>query len=201
MPQQYSRNKRKEPPQITEEDIGEFLRQTEELQDCSLVKNPPKIKVHFGWNRKTGTHFDSNMPDKEAIRSLMATIRPFIEYRERLHLGRVITYLLEKHGESDFLKNLQEIFNGKSSVEPMAITVNDKPYVMQDMMILYMYGKYLHLDAEKQQVYRAFEATFGPLAESFALSQVERYVGIVLGVAGYIKKNKLHSTLESKIEY
>ena len=53
-----------------------------------------------------------------------------------------------------------------------------------------MYGKYFHLDEDKQEISKAFENAMGPLAEYFALSQIDRYIGIVFGVAGYILRNK-----------
>jgi hypothetical protein len=63
---------------------------------------------------------------------------------------------------------------------------------MRDLLIVYMYGKYLHLDQEKQAISAAFEKNIGPLAEYFGLSQIDKYVGIILGVSGYILKNKLY---------
>jgi hypothetical protein len=54
-----------------------------------------------------------------------------------------------------------------------------------------MYGKYFHMDSEEQEISAAFEKTFGQLSEYFALSHVDKYIGIVLAVAGYIRKNKL----------
>lgn len=180
---------------INEDDISEFLRQTTELRDCSIIKDPPKIKIGIGWNEKDGLKFSDNMPDKEAIKSLILTIRPFIEYDERIHVGRVISYLIKKYGESKLLRAWQEVFNGKGENGYPAITVDGKEYRMRKMLILYMYGKYLHLDKEKQEIYRAFERVFGSLAEFYALSQLEKYAGVIFFVAGYIRKNKLTDEL------
>ena len=99
--------------------------------------------------------------------------------------------LIKKHGESELLRKWQRIFNEDS--ENPAITLNNEPYRMKDLLIQYMYGKYLHLDKDKQQIYRAFERKLGSLAELYAFSQIEKYIGVVLFVAGYIRKNKLHS--------
>lgn len=182
---------RNRPPSITEEDITEFLRQAEELKGCSFIRKPPKIKIGISWTEENGIRFSGNMPDKEAVKSLIVTIRPFIEYDERLHVGRVISYLIEKHGASKLLKYWQGVFNGRGKNGYPAITVDGKACFIREMLMLYMYGKYLHLDKEKQKTYKALEHVFGSLAEFYALSQVEKYAGIVFFVAGYIKRNKL----------
>lgn len=180
---------KRSPKPITDEDINEFLKQVAELHEFSLVKDPPKIKVTFGWNHKNGPLLSSSMPSKEAITSLMTGVRPFIVEGERLYLGRIIAYLIEKHGPSRFLEEWCDVFYSSTANEYATIIVGGKPYGMEDFMDLYMNGKYLHLDKKKQKVYRALERTFGSLVEFFALSQLERYIGIIFAIAGYVRHN------------
>lgn len=176
---------------ITDKDIQEFLKQAELLSECSYLKSSGKSKVDINYKEGQGIKFSANMLLREDIEVILLRIRPFIEYNERLHVGRVISYLLKTYGKSEFLLALQFEFQPKSELQYPAITVNNKEYRMRDLLILYMYGKYIHLDRNKQEVYSAFEQVFGPLAEYFALSQVDKYVGVVLSVAGYIRKYKL----------
>lgn len=176
---------------INNKDILMFLDQAETLYRCDFLQHPPKIKVGIGLTEKGGIKFSGNMPDRDIVEPFLMRIRPFIEYEERLHLGRVISFLLNKYGESKFLADLQELFQGKSEHQYPAVTIDSKQYFIRDMLNLYLYGKYFHLDKEKQKIQYAIEQVFGPLAEFYALSQLEKYAGIVLGVAGYIRKNKL----------
>jgi hypothetical protein len=55
-----------------------------------------------------------------------------------------------------------------------------------------MYGKYLHLDQEKQSISAMFEKEFGPLVEYLALRQIDKFARIILDVANYIRSNKLY---------
>lgn len=183
---------------ITNEDILEFLKQAELVRQSNYLKATSKSKVNIGYKEGEGVKFSADMPARDDIEVILVRIRPFVEYNERLHIGRTITYLLEKYGDSEFLKAYQVLFQPESEKQYPAITLNSKEYRMRELLILYMYGKYLHLDKEKQEISAAFEKVFGPLAEYFALSQINKYIGIVLGVAGYIRKNKLYD-LENKV--
>lgn len=181
---------------VTNDDILEFLRQAEILSKSNYLRSTSKSKVGIDYKENEGIKFSADMPAREDIEVILVRIRPYIEYRERLHIGRIITYLLEKYGDSEFLRAYQLLFQSKSEQQYPAITVDNKEYRMRDLLILYMYGKYLHLDPEKQAISARFEEVFGPLTEYFALSQIDKYVGIALGVAGYIRKNKLYDNLE-----
>lgn len=178
-------------PPITNSDILEFLKQAELLRQCRYLQSTSKSKVNIAYKKGEGVRFLADMPTREDIEVILVRIRPFIEYRERLHVGRIITYLLKKYGESEFLRAYQLLLQPESELHYPAITIDNKEYRMRDLLILYMYGKYLHLDANKQAISALLEKSLGPLAEYFALSQIDKYVGIVLGVAGYIRKNKL----------
>lgn len=181
---------------VSNNDILEFLKQAELVRQSNYLKATSKSKVNIGYREREGIKFSADMPTRDAIEVILIRIRPFIEYDERLHIGSVITYLQEKYGNSEFLKAYQVLFQPESEKQYPAITLNGKEYRMRELLVLYMYGKYLHLDPEKQEVSAAFEKTFGPLAEYFALSQIDKYIGIVLGVAEYIRKNKLYDSLE-----
>ncbi len=177
---------------ITNNDVLEFLKQAELIRQSKYLNASAKSKVNIGYKEGKGVRFSADMPARDDIEVILVRIRPFIEYNERLHVGRMITYLLDKYGNSEFLKVHQVLFQPESEQQYPAITLNGKGYRIRDLLIQYMYGKYLHLDPEKQEVTSVFEKTLGPLAEYFALSQIDKYVGIILGVAGYIRKNKLY---------
>jgi hypothetical protein len=179
---------------ITDKDIKEFIKQAELLRSSRYLETSSKSKVNITYTQGEGVKFLADMPTRDDIEVVLIRIRPFIEYNERLHVGRIITFLLNQHGESEFLKAYQSLFQPESELQYPAITLNEKEYRMRDLLILYMYGKYLHLDVEKQEISKAFESALGPLAEYFALSQIDKYIGIILGVAGYIRKNKLQES-------
>lgn len=178
-------------PSITSSDILEFTKQADLLRRCRYWQSTSESKVNITYEKGEGVKFLANMPAREEIEVVLLRIRPFIEYEERLHVGRIITYLLKKYGESEFLRTYQSLFQPGSEAHYPAITINNKEYRMRDLLILYMYGKYLHLDPEKQAISALLEKSFGSLVEYFALSQIDKYIGIVLGVAGYIRKNSL----------
>lgn len=177
---------------ITNNNILEFLKQAELIRQSKYLSATPKSKVNIGYKKGEGIKFSADMPAREDIEVILIRIRPFIEYSERLHIGRIISFLLEKYGESEFLKAYQLLFQPESEQQYPAITFNGKEYRMRELLMLYMYGKYLHLDSEKQAISLSFEEVLGPLAEYFALSQIDKYIGVALSVAGYICKNKLY---------
>lgn len=192
--------KKKQVEPVSNEDILEFLKQAQLVRECKYLQFEPKKKVRF---KNTNTKLittEAELPPREDIEVILMRIRPFIEYNERLHVGRVITYLLDKYGDSEFLKNFQLLFQPQSEKSYPAIVVKNKEYRMRELLISYMYGKYLHLDKEKQKINALFEQAFGELAEFFALSQIDKYTGIILGVAGYIRKNKLYEANDSNLE-
>lgn len=177
---------------ISNDDILEFLKQAELLRQSKYLHSTGNSKVDIEYKEGEGIKFSAEMSSREDIEVILIRIRPFIEYHERLHVGRVITYLLQKYGDSEFLRAYQLLFQPESEQQLPAIVFNNKEYRMRDLLIIYMYGKYLHLDSEKQAVSAAFEKGMGPLAEYFALSQIDKYVGIVLAIAAYIRDNKLY---------
>lgn len=176
---------------ITQEDVVEFLKQAEILRQSKYLQPTSKTFVKIGYKKDEGIKFTADLPIRENIEVILIRIRPFIEYNERLHVGRIITYLLNEFGDSEFLQAYQLLFQPESEQQYPSITLNNKEYRMRELLVLYMYGKYLHLDPEKQAISTSFEQVLGPLAEYFALSQIDKYVGIILGVAAYIRDNKL----------
>lgn len=180
---------------VTNDDILEFLKQAKLLYECNYLQNPTKKNVKFKHSSKKIIETEAILPPREDIEVVLMRLRPFIEYNERLHVGRVITYLLKKYGDSELLKSLQILFHPDSEKSFPSITVKGKEYRLRDMLMIYMYGKYLHLDKEKQIISYEFESAFGELAEFFALSQIDKFAGITLMVAGYIRKNKLYEKL------
>lgn len=178
---------------ITEKDIAKFLKQAQLVRDSSYISATRKSRVDIKYEQESGIKFEADMPMRQDIESILTRIRPFIEYKERLHVGRIISYLLDKHGESKVLRAYQTLFTPEGERKYPAITHNGKDYRVRDLLIQYMYGRYLHLDQKKEEVIESFEKSLGPLAEYFALNQVDRYIGIILGVAGYIKKHNLQN--------
>lgn len=177
---------------IDNDDILEFLKQAEILRQSKYLQLPFKTRVNIGYKKNEGIKFSAKMPPRDDIEVILIRARPFIEYKERLHVGRIISYLLKKYGDSEYLQVNQKIFQPESENDYPSITIDGNEYRMRELLTLYMYGKYLHLDSEKQAISASFEKVFGPLAEYYALSQIDKYVGIILGVAGYIRKNKLY---------
>ncbi|MFA6325265.1 MAG: hypothetical protein WCX46_03510 [Candidatus Paceibacterota bacterium] len=181
--------KTKKPPLITEDNVAEFLQQAKLLHDCSYMQKPFN-KVSLTIESSGKIKFNGDIPPKESLDSFLMTIRPFIEYEERLHVGRMITYLIKKYGESEFLESLKIILNTDSKFPK--VTVGNNKFDAKNMMYLYLYGKYFHLDKDKQENYRSIEQSLGQYGEITALSQLERFAGIILGVAGYInQQNRL----------
>ncbi len=179
-----------------ENDIDQFLNQVElifqstYLQDQNRAKQTVKIK----WDKEKGLNITNTpMPSRESIEAFLMRMRPIIEYDERLHLGKVITYLIDNadnDNEKEALGKLQTVIHKHQNKRLFAIIVDDKEYGMMDFVWLYLYGKYFHLDKEKQRIIRNFERSFGPLAEVSALTQIEAYAGFAMFVAKYIKDKR-----------
>ncbi|MGH7246284.1 MAG: hypothetical protein ACREGI_05140, partial [Candidatus Levyibacteriota bacterium] len=143
------------------------------------------------------------MPDRESVESFVMRMRPVIVEKERLYTGKIITYLIE-HSESekerDVLTNLQNQIEQHKNKRLFSIKVNNKKYGMPDFVLLYLYGKYFHIDKEKQEVIRQFEEFLGPLTEISALNQLEGYAGWAMLVAGCIKRRAAKKVAEAKKE-
>lgn len=133
-----------------------------------------------------GLSFGGDMPPRESIDSFLMILRPFIEYRERLHIGRIISYLEHEHGKTEMLSKARTFLDAKSQFP--IVKIGEKTYGANEMMYLYLYGKYFHLEVAKQKAYRLIEENLGYYGEYTSLSQLERFAGIVLIVAGVIKR-------------
>ncbi|TRZ53495.1 hypothetical protein D4R99_00740 [bacterium] len=175
---------------ITEEDVEEFVLQAKLVSLCSYLKNPIK-KINVTYDMSKGLSFSGDMPSRESIDSFLMILRPFIEYRERLHVGRIISYLEYKHGKTKMLTKARTFLDARSQFP--IVKVGEKTYGANEMMYLYLYGKYFHLEATKQKAYRLIEENLGYYGEFTALSQLERFAGIVLMVAGVIKRYDINS--------
>ncbi|MFA5894190.1 MAG: hypothetical protein WC851_00265 [Candidatus Shapirobacteria bacterium] len=170
---------------ITEEDIQEFIRQAELISKCSYLKNPVK-KINITYDMSKGLNFGGDIPPRESVDSFLMILRPFIEYRERLHVGRIISYLEDTHGKAEMLSKARTYLDAKSQFP--VVKIGEKTYGANEMMYLYLYGKYFHLEEAKQKAYRLIEENLGYYGEFTALSQLERFAGIVLMVAGVVKR-------------
>lgn len=167
------------------EEINEFLEQTKILRQCSFIINPTKIKVGIGWTKKHGVKFKGNLPTRETIVNVLATIRPFIQPSERIYLEKIIKYATAIYGKSELFEFVLKSFKAVGVKYP-AVTVNGLAYQSKDMLRLYIYGKYLHLDKNKKKIFKNIEQVFGPLAEVYALSEVDKYAGLIFLLAGHI---------------
>lgn len=173
--------------EIMTEEIDEFLEQTKILRQCSFIINPTKIKIGIGWTKEYGIKFDGNLPTREVIVNVLATIRPFIQPSERIYLEKIVKYVTIIYGKSELIEFVLKSFKAVGVKYP-AVTVNGLAYQSKDMLKLYMYGKYLHLDKEKKKIFRDIEQVFGPLAEVYALSEIDKYAGLIFMLAGYINQ-------------
>lgn len=175
---------------ITEKDIQEFILQTEQLNECNYLKNPIK-RINITYDISKGLRFGGDMPHRESIDSFLMILRPFVVYKERLHVGRIISYLENKYGKDELLTKARNYLDTKSQFP--IVKINNKSYDANEMVYLYLYGKYFHLDPEKQEAYRLIEENLGYYGEYTALSQLERFAGIVFLVGRFIKKQNDNS--------
>jgi hypothetical protein len=112
---------------VTNNDILEFLKQADFLNKSNFLQNPPKQKAKFKHTIDIKLEQELDFPPREDIEIVLIRIRPFIEYNERLHVGKIITYLLSRYGDSEFLRNYQILFQPKiEQSNPIAMMVNGK---------------------------------------------------------------------------
>ena len=89
------------------------------------------------------------------------------------------------------LKSIKDV-----EIKYPAVTISGLTYQSKEMLTLYMYGKYLHLDKDKKKIFKEIEQVFGPLAEVYALGQVDKYAYQIFLLAGHIIKSQksIHPT-------
>src|SRR3990167_2017063 len=170
-----------------ENDIDDFLKHVELIYQCSYLQQHKEQNVKINWNKDEGLKVtNSPMPSRESIEAFLMRMRPVMVYEERLYIGKVVTYLIENSTgkkDKDNLEKLQQLIQHHKNKRLFSIKVDNDEYGIPDFVWLYLYGKYFHLDKDKQNVIEQFESVFGPLAEVSALSQIEAYAGWAMLIA------------------
>ncbi|MCL4354062.1 hypothetical protein M1349_01155 [Patescibacteria group bacterium] len=178
---------------IDKSDIEAFLQQADLIFNSEYLQKPVKQSVNLCWKKGEPLLVTSIMPTREVIESFILRMRPVIVRNERLYVGKIVHGLIgetKDESEKNKLIKIQSLIEKHRERRLFTISVNNKEYGMPDFVWLYLYGKYFHLDKEKQEIIKQFESTLGSFSELSALSQLEGYAGLILFVAGYIKRKR-----------
>lgn len=190
----------------SEEDVDDFLKQVELLNECSYLKMRtsdviyPKIKLKLEKNDNKVTTTIEGFPERESIEAFLMRIRPLVVYEEPLYIGKVATFVFKGKGlEAE--KRLQLYRNGIARREESlySVRIDGKEYSSQQFIWLHLYGKYFHLDREKRQLLKNLKEKSGwlVLTEATSLGTLEIYATIATFLAQDILKMRAGKPFEN----
>lgn len=179
-----------------DEDIDDFLKQVELLNECSYLKMRtsdvvyPKIKLRLRQNGNKVTTTIEGIPKRESIEAFLMRIRPLVVYEESLYLGKVATFVFKGKGP-EAKKRLRLYRDGiaRRQESLYSVRIDGKEYSMQQLTWLHLYGKYFHLDGNKRKLLKKLEESrWFALTEATSLGSLEIYATIARFLAEDILK-------------
>lgn len=176
----------------SEADIDEFLKRVQLVRESSYFQNTQPVgdlfKLSFIEGMETSMHSPPPKASRESIESFIMRMRPLIVYEEELYVGKVCTFIFEGKGEffEERLATYRKIIKYKRTRKVFSLNVAGQTFQMSDMVWLYLYGEFFHLERKKRKAIQDLDSVFQNFTINIALSELEWWAGLALSIAGDI---------------
>lgn len=178
-----------------------FLRRVEELHGTRLVRSGElRSSLNLSAARDQPLSLTTHNPDEDDLRSFLLTFRQFISKSEPIELGKIANLLFRRLTGDEprtHLANARARYHKELRMGAMAFVLNDERMTPEEVLDLWINGRYFHNDSRKAAAIDALD----PMSRVFVrhlfldvLVEATRYVIFLANVIVIARRDGLLET-------
>jgi hypothetical protein len=139
------------------ESIQLFHEKIGELKNSSYTKfvSQNKIRASIRYNFVDKFEIIKNHPDEEAIKSLVLTIRLFIQKKDRISIGNILSYMKDLDFDNELIEKYERGFeNLNAFLDSTSVIYNNEVITYRKIIDEFFYGYFAHVDKDKYKIYK-----------------------------------------------
>jgi hypothetical protein len=139
------------------ESIQLFHEKIGELKNSSYTKfvSQNKIRASIRYNFVDKFEIIKNHPDEEAIKSLVLTIRLFIQKKDRISIGNILSYMKDLDFDNELIEKYERGFeNLNAFLDSTSVIYNNEVITYRKIIDVFFYGYFAHVDKDKYKIYK-----------------------------------------------
>lgn len=138
-----------------------FCESVIELQDTSFIKKGVHVSIDIGSSADGGLLFEPrDWPDEEDLRSFLLSFRPFISEKEPIFLTRIYNICYRQIKDikiKSLIAKDRRYWNLANRAPSFAFKYKGKTASPEEIVHLWINGKYFHKDEDKRRVLKALD--------------------------------------------
>jgi len=133
-----------------------FLKRVEELKNTKIVREGYDSGFTLKWTKESGVlNFQFNQPDEDLFRSLLLSLRHFLQEKEPTFINRIYNIChrcLTNEKHRNYLVKSRKFLNEAMKSTGVHLNIDQKHFSPSYVWDIYINGLYFHGDAEKSDV-------------------------------------------------
>lgn len=180
-----------------------YVKRVRELVECRVIKEGKfnyrfKFSANFETDLAEVTH---EMPDEDDLRSVLLTFRLFIANKEPIYFHKIrnVAYKLLRTDLSEqrtFLEEYKRYWNTVMSNNDVQTVGSDKELTSEDILKIYINGKYFHNVLEYQQELERFEESRVRLDKMSFFITIIDLTKVIFNLGGFVEKGLAENWFE-----
>jgi len=133
-----------------------FLKRVKELKNTKLVREGYNSGFTLKWTEENGVlDFQFSQPDKDLFRSLLLSLRHFLQEKEPTFINRIYNICdrcLTNEKHKNYLVKSRKFLNEAMKSTGLHLNIDQKHFSPSYVWDIYINGLYFHSDVEKSDV-------------------------------------------------
>jgi len=133
-----------------------FLQRVEDLKNTKIVREGYNSGFTLNWTKESGVlKFQFNQPDEDLFRSLLLSLRHFLQEKEPTFMNRIYNICdrcLTNEKHKNYLIKSRNFLNEAMKSTGVHLDIDQKHFSPSYVWDIYINGLYFHSDMEKADV-------------------------------------------------
>ena len=133
-----------------------FFKRVEELKNIKIVREGYDSGFTLKWTKESGVpNFQFNQPDEDLFRSLLLSLRHFLQEKEPTFINRIYNIChrcLTNEKHKNYLVKSKKFLNEAMESTGVHLNIDQKHFSPSYVWDIYINGLYFHSDVEKSDV-------------------------------------------------
>lgn len=186
------------------ESIELFLSKIYEIKNSSYFDfvKMNRINAIINYNLISGISLSENQPTEEALKSLILTLRLFIQNNDRISISNVSRIMEELNFDNTVIdKYNNSRRNLNRDLESVAVIYNNESITYNKIIEVFIYGYYSHLDNQNYQYYKNWKNSKYVLAfkKVDLLHAINNILRFLLSIEEMVKNEFIKASGDSNV--
>ncbi len=137
-----------------------FLLKTDEIRNSNYFDFVSKNEISYSIKGSIDneTSMETNHPDLESIKSVVLTIRLFIQDNDRISIRKIASLMRELNFNNEFVERYNRGRNNLNEfLDSVAVNYNGEDLSFRKIIDVFFYGYFTHLEEKQYDIYRKWK--------------------------------------------